>query len=287
MDVGIGLPSTIPATSGSSVLDWARQAESAGFSSLGTLDRVVFDNFDPIPTLAAAAAVTHRIRLTTAILIAPYRGNGTLLVKQLATIDRLSEGRLTVGLGVGSRDDDYAATHTPFDQRGRRHDALLAEMDAVWNGEVRGNGLIGPVPVQPGGPPLLIGGNGNASIRRVHEHGAGWISGGGGADDFAAGARAVETAWTTAGRNGVPRLAALTYFALGPNAERHATDYLTRYYDFLGPAATQIAAGAHTTLESVTGAIRDYAAAGCDELIFFPCTNQPDQIPLLATAAKL
>ena len=79
----------------------------------------MYGNHETIPTLAAAAAVTRQIRLTTAILIAPFRGNGTLLAKQLATIDSISGGRLTVGIAVGGRPDDYESTAIPFHQRGR------------------------------------------------------------------------------------------------------------------------------------------------------------------------
>jgi len=86
MDVGVGLPSTIATATGSDVTGWAAEADRLGFASLGTLDRVVYGNHDTLPTLAAAAAVTSRVRLTTAILIAPYRGNGTLPAKQLATV---------------------------------------------------------------------------------------------------------------------------------------------------------------------------------------------------------
>src|SRR5258708_4603823 len=110
MDIGVGLPSTIPGIPGRLVLDWAPAAERAGFSTLGTIARVVYANLEPVATLAAAAAVTERIGLTTAILIAPYRGNGTLLAKQLATVDRISSGRLTVGVAIGPRAGDYEAT---------------------------------------------------------------------------------------------------------------------------------------------------------------------------------
>ena len=119
MDIGIGLPSTIPGIPGRLILDWARAAEQAGFSSLGTLDRVVYGNLETVPTLAAAAAVTERIGLTTAILIGPYRGNGALLAKQLATVDSIAGGRLRVGIAVGGREDDFEATASPFHQRGR------------------------------------------------------------------------------------------------------------------------------------------------------------------------
>src|SRR6266702_2094726 len=165
MDIGIGLPSTIPGIPGRLILQWASAAEQAGFSSLGTLDRIVYSNLETVPTLAAAAAVTERIGLTTAILIGPYRGNGALLAKQLATVDAIAGGRLQVGIAVGGRADDYEATGSVFAERGRAFDAQLAELQAVWAQQPRGYaGPIGPAPVQPGGPPLLIGGNALAAL---------------------------------------------------------------------------------------------------------------------------
>jgi len=241
MDIGIGLPSTIPGISGRLIVDWARAAEQAGFSSLGTLDRIVYANLETVPTLAAAAAVTERIGLTTAILIGPYRGNGALLAKQLATVDAIAGGRLRVGIAVGGRADDYEATGTPFAGRGRAFDAQLAELRAVWAQQPRGYaGPIGPAPVQAGGPPLLIGGNAAAAFRRMTEFGVGWIMGGGGPQAFTEGADKARRAWREAGRAGKPRLAALAYVSLGDNAETHARHYLRDYYSFTGDFAEQI-----------------------------------------------
>jgi len=286
VDIGIGLPTTISGVAGTTVLEWARRADAAGFSTLGTIDRVVYGNYDAVPALAAAAAVTSTIRLTTAILISPYRGNGALLAKQLASVDQLSGGRLVVGIAVGSREDDYAATGSDFTGRGKAQDALLAELRAVWAGESRGTaGAIGPAPVQQGGPPLLIGGTGAAAIRRTTALGAGWISGGGGPAMFSDAAGRVRAAWDAAGREGAPRLVALGYYALGPDGPDAARRYLTDYYAFAGPYADQAAEAALTDPDAVRHTAGEFAEAGCDELILFPCSPDLDQVDRLAEVA--
>ena len=125
MDIGIGLPTTIPGSQRDAVIDWARRADDAGFSTLGTIDRIVYPNYEPLVALAAAAAVTERIRLTTAILIVPYRVNAAMLAKQAATIQHLSGGRFVLGAAVGGRDDDYEASGCPMSGRGKRFDEML------------------------------------------------------------------------------------------------------------------------------------------------------------------
>src|ERR687897_2574621 len=138
MDVGIGLPTTIPGVGRDQLLEWARRAEARGFSSLGTIDRIVYDNYDPLIALAAAAAVTERIRLATTILIAPYRANGALVAKQAASLDRVSAGRLVLGVAVGGREDDYNASGVDFHTRGRRFEQMLEQWDDVWAGKTFG-----------------------------------------------------------------------------------------------------------------------------------------------------
>lgn len=286
MDLGVGLPATIPAATGADILTWAREADNAGFSSLGTLDRIVYGNHETITTLAGAAAVTSRVRLTTAILIGPLRGNGAVLAKQLATVDSLAGGRLTVGIAVGPRADDYQVTGIDFDGRGAVLDTQLAEFREVWGGASRGlAGPIGPAPVQPGGPPLLIGGMSKAAMRRAVEHGVGWIAGGG-FEMFRQGAGRVRQAWSAAGRKGQPRLAALAYFALGPDATSVAEGYLHDYYAFLGDYARTISAGALTSEAAIRDAISQYRDAGCEELLLFPCAPDVDQLRRLADLTR-
>src|SRR3954451_15065806 len=114
MDIGIGLPTVVHDVDRAGIVDWARRAEAAGFSTLGTIDRIVYPNYESLITLAAAAAVTQRIRLATDILIAPLRANAALLAKQAATINDLSQGRLVLGLAVAGRPDDYEVSGIDF-----------------------------------------------------------------------------------------------------------------------------------------------------------------------------
>jgi alkanesulfonate monooxygenase SsuD/methylene tetrahydromethanopterin reductase-like flavin-dependent oxidoreductase (luciferase family) len=285
MRIGIGLPSAIPWAEARDLLHWAREAEAAGFSSLATIDRLVYGSYETIPTLAAAAAVTERIGLTSAILLGPFRGNGALLAKQLATIDVLSGGRLTVGMAVGLRPDDYAAADVDFHARGRLQDEQLAEMRAVWAGAPRGMaGAIGPRPVHPGGPPLLMAGTSAASIRRAAAYGVGWMSGIMPPTQFSGLAEHVRAAWRDVGRAGQPRLVLLAFFALGAQANEDAQRYLTDYYAFLGDYAGPIVASALTQPDQLRQAIDELAASGYDELLLFPCSPALKQVGLLADA---
>jgi len=127
MDIGIGLPSTIPGVTRDQELEWARRADARGFSTLGVIDRIVYSNLEPLIALAAAAAVTERIRLTTSILLGPTRG-AALLAKQAASVNLLSDGRLTLGLAPGGRADDYEAVGVDFGTRGRRFDEHLRDV---------------------------------------------------------------------------------------------------------------------------------------------------------------
>src|SRR5690349_19538048 len=109
MQIGIGLPNPIPGTQGRTLVEWARRAEERGFSTLATIDRIAYPNYDSLIALAAAAAVTERIGLLTNVLLAPTR-KPVVLAKAAASVDQISGGRLTLGLGVGGREDDYTAT---------------------------------------------------------------------------------------------------------------------------------------------------------------------------------
>jgi len=285
VDVGIGLPNTVPDTDGRTLVDWARTAEQAGFSTLGTIGRLVYPNYEELIALSAAAAVTSRIRLTTSVLLAPLYSNAALLAKQAASLDRLSGGRLVLGLGLGGREDDFIASGLSMQGRAHRLEEQLAMMKRVWSGEEFGTaGGIGPEPVRPGGPEIILGGTTEVSFRRVARFAGGWISGGGAPDMFAQHAADVDKAWQEAGRPGRPRKLTLAYFALGPDARAQADGYLQRYYGWLGDMATRIASGAAVDADMVKSHLAGFEAGGCDEVIFVPTASRLDQVSLLADA---
>jgi alkanesulfonate monooxygenase SsuD/methylene tetrahydromethanopterin reductase-like flavin-dependent oxidoreductase (luciferase family) len=285
VDIGIGLPNTVPGTEGRTLIDWARHAEEAGFSTLGTIGRLVYPNYEELVALSAAAAVTSQIRLTTGVLLAPLYTNTALFAKQAASLDRLSGGRLVLGLGLGGREDDFAASGVSMHHRGRRLEEQIAMMRRVWSGEEFGYaGGIGPEPARPGGPEIILGGATEASFRRAARIGDGWIMGGGPPDMFAQGAAAVDQAWQEEGRPGRPRKLTLAYYGLGPEARSQAEGYILHYYGWLGDIAGMIASSAAVSAEMVKGYVAAFEASGCDEIIFVPTASRLDQVSLLAEA---
>jgi alkanesulfonate monooxygenase SsuD/methylene tetrahydromethanopterin reductase-like flavin-dependent oxidoreductase (luciferase family) len=282
MKIAIGLPATVPGATGEEILEWARRAEAAGYSSTGIIDRLIFDNYEPLVTLAAVAGATTTLGLISSILIAPLRGNELEVAKQALSIDALSGGRLTLGLGLGSRDDDYELSGLPTTGRGRTLDRQLERFRRVWSGDpAYPEAGIGPSPVRPGGPEVLVAGHVDASFERVARFGDGWIYGRSSPEEFAELAAQVDAAWARAGRPGVPRKVSQGYYALGPGAREAADRYLLEYYAWLGPVANYIAADALCDAEAAIDYLDKHAEAGCDELILFPCTTEIDQLERL------
>lgn len=277
MKVGIGLPNAVAGTSGAELVEWARRAEARDFSTLGTIDRVAYDNYEPLIALTAAAAVTERIGLCTTVLLGPLR-NPAGLAKQCLSLNAVAAGRFTLGIAVGGREDDYAAAAVDFGSRGRALDAELERLKEVWTG-----GEIGPARGRE--PGLVVGGSADISFARAARFGDGWIAGGAPPDQFAAMAAKLDAAWAEAGREGSPRKMALGYFSLGEDAERNANAYLRDYYAWLGEeTAGYIAGSAAKDAETVKRYLAAFEEAGCEELILFPSSGDPAQVDLLADA---
>jgi alkanesulfonate monooxygenase SsuD/methylene tetrahydromethanopterin reductase-like flavin-dependent oxidoreductase (luciferase family) len=284
MLIGIGLPASIPGVNNKLILDWARRADAGTFSSLGIIDRLVYSNLEPLITLAAVAGVTQRIRLMTTVLVAPLRNAG-VLAKQAATLDALSGGRLTLGLGVGGREDDYRAASAAFKNRGKRFEEQLTTMRRIWSGQPfdAETGPIGPKPARQGGPEVLIGGYSPTAIQRVGRWGDGLILGGSGDAALARQFSGIaEQSWQAAGRSGKPRIVACIYYGLGPNAKERAGTYIRDYYAFMGQRADYMANAIPTTPEAVKEVMQAFNEVGIDELIFWPCISDLDQVDHLA-----
>jgi alkanesulfonate monooxygenase SsuD/methylene tetrahydromethanopterin reductase-like flavin-dependent oxidoreductase (luciferase family) len=284
MKIGIGLPGNIPHVKGKLILDWARQAESGPFSTLGIIDRLVYDNYEPLITLASVASVTTRLRLMTTVLLAPLRNAG-ILAKQAASLDALSGGRLTLGLGVGGREDDFQVAPADFHSRGKRFDQQLSQMTNIWAGKPVSNkiGPIGPMPVQAEGPQILFGGYGSAAMQRLSRWGHGFLSGGNTPEQAGPLYRLAEKTWRDAGRAGKPYLVGCIYYALGQRATEGLAASIGDYYAFMGSAAIEgMIKSFPSTPDAVRTMIRQFGDVGADEVLFWPCIPELDQISRLA-----
>jgi alkanesulfonate monooxygenase SsuD/methylene tetrahydromethanopterin reductase-like flavin-dependent oxidoreductase (luciferase family) len=266
MKVGLGLPLSSPAN----MLEWARTADGTSINTLGFGDRLTYDNPEQLMMLSAVAAVTTRVRLLTELLLLPLR-NTAWAAKQLATLDQISQGRLTVGIGVGQRPDDFDAAGIDPAGRGRRLNEQIEELSRWWRGEPGKPGCapIGPLPYQPGGPELMFGGFVPAAIDRVARWGHGFVAGVPNAEAAAYQFAAVQEAWRTAGRTGQPRLVGQLNLALGTSGELQAArDCMGSYYSFM-PDPQQVVDSMLTSEEHVASAIEQFGDIGADELIFY------------------
>ncbi|WP_214411472.1 LLM class flavin-dependent oxidoreductase [Sphaerisporangium fuscum] len=281
MNVGLGLPIDDPP----SLITWARRAESGPFTTLGLLDRVVHHNPEPLVTLAALAGATSRIRLMTEVLIAVLRP-AALLAKQAATLDRISGGRFTLGIGAGPREDDFRAVDVEYRGRGRLLDEQMRTVRRIWSGEPPGEGVgaIGPAPARPHGPEVLFGGFVRATADRVARLGDGFLGAMYGPEEMGRMFRLVEESWRLAGRDGRPRLVAQANAALGPPPVVDDARRAVRvYYDWAG-YADQVVEHMLTTPQDVRRAVRGFEEVGADEVMLYCWATDVGQVDRIADA---
>lgn len=287
MKIGVTLPGLVPGTTGEVLLDWAARADAGPFAHLATGERLLWPGLDLMTTLAAAAAVTRRVRLIATVVVLPLH-DAVEVAKQAATLDVLSGGRLTLGVGIGGRDDDFRATGRPYERRHARLEAQVAQMRALFRGEPAGPGLapMGPPPVQPGGPPILAGSIFPAAIRRV----ARWADGlcgwslGPNAEVQAETWRLLAEAWGEAGRAGQPHRMSGFWFALGDGAEEALRSFVGRYLAYFGDDMAGATAATMRTwrADAVAEALDRFEEIGTDELTLVPVGSGIDQLERLA-----
>lgn len=290
MRIALGLPSRVASASGEMMLEWITRAEVGPFSSVVVTDRVVSQALEPLSVLAMAAGATKRIGLMTSVVIGPTRET-TLLARQAATIDTLSGGRLTLGVGIGVRKNDYLASGTDFHRRGRSSEQQYELLRKLWSGEMLSpdTGVIGPPAVRRSGPELLIGGYVPAIVERIAKWGDGYMAPGGGEPEAMLKTwRNILQSWKVHGRAGQPRWVGASYFALGPNATEHATEYINHNYGYNRELAAKRLSTLPASDEAVRSAIQRQAEMGVDEFILRPCAEDLDQMDRLAgIAAKI
>jgi alkanesulfonate monooxygenase SsuD/methylene tetrahydromethanopterin reductase-like flavin-dependent oxidoreductase (luciferase family) len=288
MQIGIFLPTSTPNPSPEAVLDSARIADQGGLDSVWVIDRVMFPLIEAYTALAAVSAVTSHVTLGTSVLLGPTR-DPILLAAQTASIDVMSGGRMVLGLGVGSREEDYTVTGKDFHTRGRRLDADIETMRRIWAGEslVEGFAPIGPRPVN-GTIPLLFGGSSDAAMARGARVGDGHLCVPRGVEIQARMFDKFKGAWTAAGRSGKPLLYAQGYFCVDDNMERaqeRIADYQMYYYGRRPRASGGTAQQSEFDLvgppEVIAEAMTRYAALGVDGLVLLPATGELSQIESL------
>jgi len=281
MDIGVALPTMARDYSRATTVDWSRGIDDGPFSSISCGERITFRNQEMLVTNAAAAALTERVRVFVNLVVLPFHPPA-VIAKELATLDVLCDGRLSVGVGVGGREHDYIAAGSTFERRHARLDEGVAELRRIWAGHSPADGLdpVGPAPVQPGGPELLAGAMGPKGLARA----ARWADGISGfaltADgpDMVLAARSAEQAWVDAGRDTPPRTISGCFSVLGTADDQGVLQAFT--YDYLAIFGTGLARSLADDAPvwnagRLGQALDDAEAAGVDEFILVPGTTDP------------
>jgi alkanesulfonate monooxygenase SsuD/methylene tetrahydromethanopterin reductase-like flavin-dependent oxidoreductase (luciferase family) len=294
MKIGLNIPLMAPGLDRARILEWCRRLDAGPWSHLAVGERINFLNSDAMVVLSAAAAVTERVPILSYVLILPNRDT-VARAKEIASLDLLCDGRLTLGVGAGAREEDYLALGKPF---GKRRLSQLGEqvesMRRVWNGEKVIDGAllpVGPTPIQAGGPEILVASLSEAAIRLVSRwaDGIAGFSFGPSIDEISTCFEHTRSAWRESGREAAPRLVTSFWFALGADGRGQLDRYLTRYLNFFGEeAAPKLARSVQTdSARALADMVRRIEDTGADELSLVPTTSDPDEISRVADALGL
>jgi probable F420-dependent oxidoreductase len=287
--IGLAVVSPAPLIRPEYVVNFATKCEAMGVDSMWTIDRVAYDNLEPLTVLAAAAGATQRIRLGTSVLLGNLR-HPSHLAKIIATLDFISNGRMTLGLGFGSRESDYKAVEIAFDQRGSRAVEQIKLMRRLWTEEnVTHKGrffnvenlTLGPTPIQK--PiPIWTGGSAEVALKRAGTWADGFICGSSAIPDFGQTWEKVAAYARAAGRNPEDiEKAGLTFMAVDEDrgkAVKTIENYMMRYYGKLrGEVASTSLVGSPSAIAERIGS---FLARGLDTLIIGLADPDPKQLDL-------
>lgn len=277
MKVGMCLPYMEREFPRTEFLAWCRGIDEGGFSTIACGERVTGYTYDMRVLLAAAAAVTERVRIMPTLYVLPMHATARV-AKEMATLDVLSEGRAAMTVGVGGREADYRAIGMPFTGRHARMDEQVAELRRLWAGEppFEGADELGPRPLQPGGLEILAGSMGPKAVRRA----AAWAdglyswSGNGEAAEIEPQLQAGRTAWQEAGRETAPRRVVGFWCSLAPDGAQRLQQYVFEYLKIFGESvASAIAKGmTRNSPDAVREALDAMEELGAEECLLVPAT---------------
>jgi probable F420-dependent oxidoreductase len=288
--IGLAWVNPAPLTKPENVVNFAKKCEAMGCQSMWSIDRVAYDNLEPLTVLAAAAGVTQKIRLGTSVLLGNLR-HASHVAKIVSTLDFISNGRVTLGLGFGSRENDYKAVEIPFEHRGSRAVEQVQLMKRLWTEDkvtFKGkfynveNLSVGPKPIQKPHPPIWTGGSAEVALKRAGSWADGFICGSSAIPDFPSTWEKIAGYARAAGRdpNKISK-AGLTFMAIHDDqskAIRAVEDYVMRYYGRLRADV------ANTSLvgspAAVTERIGVFLSKGLDTLIIGVADPDPRQLDL-------
>ena len=288
--IGLAWVNPAPLTKPENVVHFATSCEAMGCHSMWTIDRVAYDNLEPLTILAAAAGATQKIRLGTSVLLGNLR-HASHVAKIVSTLDFISNGRVTLGLGFGSRESDYKAVEIPFEHRGSRAVEQVQLMKRLWTEDsvtFKGkfynveNLSLGPKPIQKPHPPIWTGGSAEVALKRAGTWADGFICGSSAIPDFPSTWEKIAGYARANGRdpNKISK-AGLTFMAIHDDqnkAVKAVEDYVMRYYGRLRADV------ANTSLvgspAAVTERIGAFLARGLDTLIIGVADPDPRQLDL-------
>ena len=247
MGAGFAVPQVFPDGNVdlSVIRDVSVRAEQMGYDSLWTQERIIGASvsLEPLALMSYLAAVTQKVRLGVSVLVLPFR-SPPQLAKALATIDVLSAGRLTVGIGLGGSQEDASAYGIEPGRRVRRFNEALALIDALWKNESveyegelysLSGGSMAPKPIQKPRPPVWFGARAAAALKRAAKHGDGWMGpGSSSADDFRTSVATLRVALDAEGRDPASYpVSKRVYVAIDSDADRaeqHLADWFGHHY---------------------------------------------------------
>jgi len=288
-DIGLAWVNAAPFIKPENVVNFAKKCEAMGCHSMWSVDFLAYDNLEPLTILAAAAGVTQRIRLGTSMLLGNLR-HPSHLAKIISTLDFISKGRITLGLGLGSRESDYKAVEIDYEHRGSRAAEHVELMKRLWTEDKvthKGrffnveNLSVGPRPLQKPHPPIWTGGSAEPALKRAGTWADGFICGASAIPNFPGTWEKIAGYAKAAGRDpGRIAKAGLTFMAIADdqnNAVNNVENYVMRYYGMRADVVNTCLVGSPA---AIVDSIEGFLSKGLDTLIIGVADPDPRQLDL-------